>query len=249
MVPDGGVYFNFAHFRGASWVSVAKNIIELHGPQKWGLRNSRVAFWTYLLEGLSEHPKFMLTAGPWWTAPGLAYTAQSMPSPPAHTKTKPPRVLTPTCTRESAPSPLHRTPTLAAAKVNPVSSSPFCHAKAHAPPPFHFQPFSSLRVHTHTHTHKDYDRRLQLSGLKKQKRRLCCKKNMETYLDSSTCSWISLECTRFFFFNAIKQKINWACGTFQHDELTELPVTFFVCWSRNAYTIPYHTESSLYILP
>jgi hypothetical protein len=57
--------------------------------------------------------------GPWWTAPGLACTAQSMPSPPAHTKTKPPRVLTPTCTHESTPSPPHRTPTLAAANSFP----------------------------------------------------------------------------------------------------------------------------------
>ena len=90
---------------------------------------------------------------PGWVA---VCTAQSMPAPPAHTQTKPPRVLTPTCSHESTPTPPHRTPTLAAANSFPLSQS-IHHTRAYAPrPPFQFPPFSSQYgyTHTHTHTHK-----------------------------------------------------------------------------------------------
>ena len=94
--------------------------------------------------------------GPWGTAPGLACTAQSMPSPPAHTKTKPPRVLTPTCTHESTPSPTPHA-NIGRDQLFPFIANAFT-ILGHMPP-YHalstFPPFlPNTGTHTHTHTHK-----------------------------------------------------------------------------------------------
>ena len=62
-----------------------------------------------------------------------------------------PNVLTPTCTHESTPSPLHRTPTLAAANLFPFIANPFT-ILGHMPAPIPLSTLSfPIRIHTQTH--------------------------------------------------------------------------------------------------